>query len=75
MKPRGRTGAVVAAILLAAVVLRVAWRVHMGSDDFFVNGYTFYYSGAVRAELEALGTPIGAEQMTTSSPSINQDLS
>ena len=46
MTARRPDRASVAAILIAAVVLRVAWRVHMGSDDFFVNGYSFYYTMA-----------------------------
>ena len=33
-------------ICLAAFVLRVGYRVHLGSDDFWTNGYTFYYGVA-----------------------------
>ncbi|MEQ1886574.1 MAG: glycosyltransferase family 39 protein [Bryobacteraceae bacterium] len=32
-----------AAILLAAFVMRLAWRIHLGNDDFWVNGYSFFY--------------------------------
>lgn len=30
-------------ILSLAFALRLAWRIYMGNDDFWVNGYTFYY--------------------------------
>ena len=33
-------------ILLVAVALRLAWRIHKGGDDFWVNGYSFFYEMA-----------------------------
>jgi hypothetical protein len=29
-------------ILIAAVAARLAWRIHKGGDDFWVNGYSFF---------------------------------
>ncbi|MEQ1949303.1 MAG: glycosyltransferase family 39 protein [Bryobacteraceae bacterium] len=31
------------AILLVAVALRLAWRIHLGNEDFWANGYSFFY--------------------------------
>lgn len=38
-----RTRVVLAAILVVGFALRLAWRVHKGSDDFWTNGYSFFY--------------------------------
>src|SRR5258708_37616038 len=38
-----RPHGVLAAILIAAFVLRVAGRVYRGNDDFWANGYSFFY--------------------------------
>ena len=42
-RPQRANAAFLVSILLLAVTLRVAWRIHMGSADFWTNGYSFFY--------------------------------
>jgi len=42
-KPSRRTDVLLVSILLLAVSVRLAWRVHKGGPDFWVNGYSFFY--------------------------------
>ena len=41
-----RAATLLALICLAALILRVAYRVHAGGDDFWQNGYLFFYEYA-----------------------------
>ncbi len=46
LNPAERTAILLCLICLASVVLRVTYRVHVGGEDFWQNGYLFFYEYA-----------------------------
>lgn len=59
---RGHRAALLIPILVAAAAARLAWRIHKGGDDFWVNGYSFFYELAKNIAsgrgLDAMRTPV-----------------